>query len=216
MLLGRYGLGGSGNSVGPTGPTLVSSGSGSVATAGTQSVGYPATLANNDLLVISATAHVGTVTTPSGFTLEYGPISNGVSEKGYIYTRRSNGTESGSLTLTSSSVYTVARMYAFRNVATSGFIEGADSMFNNGGPTLTSLGTNRLATAFYGGYGSDPDAIAGASGGTWTLAASYRDPATTMCCSLNTISLAAIATISGGASTSYGECSGEGLMLVHA
>lgn len=214
MLLGRYGLGG-GSSVGPAGPTYISAGAGTATTGGTQSVAYPSGLTNNDLIILSATGHTGTVTTPAGFTLSYGPISNGVSELGYVFTKRSNGTETGTISLTSSS-YAVARMYSFRNVTTGTFVESNDNIVNNAGPSLTSLGTFRLALAIYGGYGSTPDVVAGASGGTWTLSAAYRDPVTTMCCSLNTMALSVATSISGGASTSYGECAGKGLMLVHA
>lgn len=198
-----------------SGPSFVGAGAGSVATAGTQSVAYPGSLASGYRLILFATAHVGTVSTPSGWTLDFPAQSNGASEQAYQFSRVSDGTETGSITLTSSSTYTVARMYAFRGCSASPY-ESGDTTTNNAGPDLTTVGANRLLFDMRGGYGSDPDVIAGASGGTWTLAASYRDAGTTMCCSLCTMALPSAGSVTGGATTSYGECAGRAFALIPA
>ncbi|MGQ9719231.1 MAG: hypothetical protein ACUVWK_05280, partial [Nitrososphaerales archaeon] len=102
--------------------TFVSAGTGS-GVAGDPKPAYPTGLQANDLILLQVTVRstTATVTTPSGFTLLYGPDSTGTGRQ-WIYYKFATGSESGTITVDQSgTTCAIARMYAFRNVALSSF-----------------------------------------------------------------------------------------------
>jgi flagellin-like protein len=114
---------------------------------------YPTGLQLNDLIIlqVSVQSTSDTPTTPTDFTLLFGPDSNG-NDRQWIYYKFSTGSESGILTVSVSGYSTaIAQMYSFRNVAVSSFTEGGS--FSSGtdntveSRTVTTTGSGRLAVS---------------------------------------------------------------------
>jgi hypothetical protein len=171
---------------------------------------YPNGLQTNDLILLQVTVRdtTTTPTTPAGFTLLYGPDSTGTGRQ-WIYYKFSDGTESGSITVTIIGYSTkLARMYAFRNVALSSFTEGGG--FGSGlgsiinAQSVTTTGSNRLAVSFV--FVNDDNAVGdftGETGGNWQEAVSeftytYYYYGWDGCVQLQTATMASAGTISGG------------------
>jgi flagellin-like protein len=199
--------------------TYISSGSGAGSTNGNPTPSYPSGLQANALILLQITVRgdsTPTITPPSGFTLLRGPDASGGS--GYsgdervtqwIYYKFSTGSETGTGTVTISGTNydRAARMYAFRNVALTDFVEGAGS--RNGdddvvlAQSVTTTGTNRLAVTFVSLNNNDIQNVvsfSGASGGTWTEAVSQYDfnGDDDMTMQLQTATMASAGTIQNG------------------
>jgi flagellin-like protein len=190
----------------PTQVTFVSAGTGS-GTTGNPTPTYPGSLQANDLILLQVTVRdtTNTPTTPAGFTLLYGPDSTGTGRQ-WIYYSFATGSESGSITVTiGGSNCKMARMYAFRNVALSSFIEGgnfgsASSRYITA-QSVTTTGANRLAVSFvFVNNDNTVGSFTGESGGDWTEAtAEFTTSAgNNGCIQLQTSTMATAGTISGG------------------
>jgi len=147
---------------------------------------YPGSPSANDLIILQvAGARAGGTsqpTTPTGFDLQYGPDDTGTVARQFIYSKISNGTESGTITINDNRASTAdvwcARMYLFRNNHTSAFLEAAaagsatsNSVADVG---ITTLGNQRLAVNMVAV--ADNNAIngfAGETGGDWTEQAEF-------------------------------------------
>jgi hypothetical protein len=195
-----------------TTPTFVAAGAGvDVATAGTLAVPYAGSLATGDLFVIQLFGRQKSTdpTTPAGWTLRYGPDTNSNASQ-WVYTcdARASGSESGTVSLTTGNANMwAARMYAFRNVATSSFLEAATTVNGSsgvcGGPSITTLGTHRLLVACYGiDTNAAMAANVGATGGTWVEAVAEYATGTgsNAAMQLQTLALASAGAVSGGSS----------------
>ena len=120
---------------------------------------YPVSgLSANDLFVIQVYIRNTSTTanTPSGFTLLYGPDSNGTSRQ-YLYGKVSNGAESGTYVLgfnfiNDTAVAKIVRCYRFRGTSTGTYFEAGVLGTNVNTvllkPTLTTLTDNSLGAAF--------------------------------------------------------------------
>jgi len=143
---------------------------------------YPDDLLDGDLILLQIGVRdtSSTPTTPTGFTLLYGPDTTGTGSgdrgRQWIYYKFSDGTETGPLTITVSGSYdnVISIMYAFRYVAESSFTEGAsvnsDSDTTIDAPMVTTGGPRRIALAFI--YAMDNQEILefeGETGGDWTV-----------------------------------------------
>jgi len=190
--------------------TFVSAGTGSGSTNGNPTPGYPAGLQANDLILLQVTVRdpSSTPTTPTGFTLLYGPDSTGTGRQ-WIYYKFSTGTESGTITVTiGGSATKMARMYAFRNVALSSFTEDPD--FGSGtdssieARSVTTTGNGRLAVSFvFVNNDNSVGSFTGESGGDWQEAVNeftYNPSGSSNdgCIQLQTATMASAGTISGG------------------
>ncbi len=152
---------------------FVNAGGGS-GTTGNPTPSYPSGLRAGDLILLQVTVRdtTNTPSTPSGFKLLFGPDSTGTGRQ-WIYYKFSDGTESGTLTITIvGSSCKMARMYAFRNVAPENFIEGGGFTSGTGltisAPSVTTYGIGRLALAFV--FVNDDNAVGdftGETGGNW-------------------------------------------------
>ncbi len=176
---------------------------------------YPASLALNDiiLLCVSNGDTTTTPTTPSDFALLFGPDSNTTS-RGFTYWKRSNGTETGNLTVTTNATAQCrARMFSFRDVTTAATIyEGADSAAGTvdivSDVGVTTTGTERLAVNIT--YGADDRNFAsftGETGGDWTQAVAEYATATGTpdgTIDLQVATMATAGTINGGATLDLG------------
>ena len=143
--------------------------------ASAQSIAYPSGWQANDLLLLQVTVRDTTnaPSTPSGFTLLYGPDTSTVGRQ-WIYYRFALGSDSSSVSVTiAGSACKIARMYDFRNVAASSFTEGASFGSNPGSNTIsaqsvTTANVNRLAVSFvFDTYSNTLGPFTGSSG-TWT------------------------------------------------
>ena len=183
----------------------IAAGTGS-GTTGNPTPAYPSGLQANDLILLQVTVRdtSTTPTTPSGFTLLYGPDSTTTGRQ-WIYYRFSNGTESGTITVSiGGSTCKIARMYAFRNVALSSFTEGGGFGSGTGATisaqTVATTGIRRLAVSFV--FVNDDNTLGnftGETGGDWVSAATFTttsgyDGAV----QLQTATMASDGTISGG------------------
>jgi len=195
--------------------TYVSAGTGAGA-AGTSNnnpaPSYPTSLQAGDLILLQVVVSgiSDSPTTPTGFTYLYGPDeSSGTGEDGrqWIYYRSSTGSESGTLTVSvSGSVSATARMYAFRNAATTSFTE--DKTFAESSndlisaPTIDATGPRRLALSFvFDTNNIALDSFTGESGGDWAEVGEFQyDPSTyiDLTLQLQTATLATGGTITGG------------------
>jgi FlaG/FlaF family flagellin (archaellin) len=137
---------------------------------------YPEDLEDGDLILLQIGVRdtSSTPTTPSGFTLLYGPDSTGNGRQ-WIYYKISTGAETGALTITVSGSYdnVISIMYAFRYVAPFPFAEdpsttsGSTSTIN--APTVDAS-PRGFALAFI--YAMDNQEIGdfeGETGGDWTV-----------------------------------------------
>jgi hypothetical protein len=189
--------------------TFVSAGAGSGTTAN-PTPSYPTELQAGDLILLQVTVRdtTNTPTTPTGFTLLYGPDSTGTGRQ-WIYYKFADGSESGTLTITiGGTSCKIARMYAFRNVAPSNFIESGG--FASGltatisPPPVTTTGVSELAVAFV--FVNDDNAVgsfAGETGGDWVEAVAEFTTTAGFdgCVQLQTATMANAGTISGGSYT---------------
>ena len=189
--------------------SFVAAGTGS-GTTGNPTPAYPTGLQANDLILLQVTVrdNASIPTTPSGFTLLYGPDSTGTGRQ-WIYYKVSDGTESGTITVTiGGTACKIARMYAFRNVALSSFTEGGS--FGSGtdstidAQSVTTTGVNRLAVSFV--FVNDQNSVGsftGETSGDWTEAVSefITDQGSNGCVQLQTATMPSAGTISGGSYT---------------
>jgi hypothetical protein len=159
--------------------TYIGAGNGVSGTSGSLSAPYPSGLAANDLLLLQITIRDTTSAPiqPSGWTLLFGPDSSTVGRQ-WIYYKFAVGSESGSLSLTvGGTSCQIARMYDFRNVASSSFTENNNNFgFSPGSTTVsaqsvTTSGTGRFAVSFvFDTYSNALPAFSGENGGTWAEA----------------------------------------------
>jgi len=196
---------------GITTPTFVAAGAGSeTLSGGADLVPTYGTNIAGDLFVCAAVGYLSTVTTPSGWTLRAGPNTQN-SANNYLYTRdaRSSGGESGSVNFPVVDRGN-ARIYTFRNVATSSFIEslqtafGANSVAN---PTITPTGAGRLGCLAWMGYSTGPASVTPGgtpSGGTWAEVAEYLGSTDIFYQELQTADLSGGGAISGGTTAAGG------------
>ena len=206
----------------PAQVTFQSTGTGSGSNSGNPTPSYPTGLALNDLILLQVILRRDdssfTITPPSGFALLYGPDTSGSGDsevRQWIYYKFSDGTESGTATVTFVNCYgtRTAMMYAFRNVALTSFTEGAavltdyDDVID--APTITTTGNGRLAVAFISIQNDiSLGSFSGESGGDWTEATEYPfNGDYDICMQLQTATMATGGTISGGSydtgSTNY-------------
>ncbi|MGB9959781.1 MAG: DUF2341 domain-containing protein [Candidatus Bathyarchaeales archaeon] len=193
-----------------TGVYFVNAGTGSAGTGNSLVVSYPSGLQAGDLILLQVTVRdTSTVpTTPSGFSLLFGPDSTGTGRQ-WIYYKFATGSESDSLTISvGGSAVKMARMYAFRNVAPTNFVE--DGGFTSGSgstinaPTVTTSGDGRLAVAFvFVGYNNAVGSFTGESGGDWqeTIPEYTTNLGSRGCIQLQTALIPSTGTISGGTYT---------------
>ena len=186
--------------------TFVAAGTGSGVT-GNPTPAYPSGLQADDLIILQVTVRntATTPTTPTGFTLLYGPDSTGTGRQ-WIYNKFSDGTESGTITVTiGGTVCKMARMYAFRNVALSNFNEGGGFGSGTGATisaqSVTTTDVKRLVVSFV--LVNDDNAVGsftGETGGDWTEAvAEFTTTAgSDGCVQLQTATMALAGTILGG------------------
>jgi hypothetical protein len=150
-----------------------------------------------------------TPTTPTGFTLLYGPDATSGSGRQWIYYKFSTGSETGSLTVTiGGSTAKLARMYSFRNVALSSFTEGGSFGTSDGttisARSVTTTGPSRLVVSFV--FVTNNNAIGpftGETGGDWIepIAEFTSTAGNGGCIQLQTATMASAGTISGGSLT---------------
>ena len=190
----------------PNQVTFQSVGTGS-GTTGNPIPNYPSGLQTNDLILLQVTVRDtnNIPTTPTGFTLLYGPDSTGTGRQ-WVYYKFATGSESGTITITiGGSSSKIARMYSFRNVALSSFTEGGD--FGSGtqstiyAQSVTTTDANRLAVSFvFVNDNNAVDSFTGETGGDWTEA--VPEFTTTAgsdgAVQLQTATMASAGTISGG------------------
>lgn len=142
---------------------------------------YPTGLQVNDLILLQVTIRDVTtfpiVQADQGFTALYnGDLSGSVSVRGrqWIYYKFTDGSEDSSLTVTiEGSSCKMARMYAFRNVELTNFIDGTDVTRGTDyvitQPSVTTNNVNRFVVALVSV--NDNNAVGGftgTSGGIWT------------------------------------------------
>jgi hypothetical protein len=191
---------------------FVAAGTGDGTTSGNPTPAYPSGLQANDLILLQVTVRdtSTTPTTPTGFTALYGPDSTGTGRQ-WIYYKFSFGNETGTITVTiGGSACKIARMYAFRNVATTSFTEGGgfgtwtDSSIE--AQSVTTTGFGRLAVSFvFVNNDNDVGSFTGETGGNWTEAVTefIENPSGSNdgCIQLQTATMASFGTISGGSYT---------------
>jgi hypothetical protein len=187
--------------------TFVSAGTGSGTTTNPTPT-YPTGLQANDLLLVQVTVRdtSNTPTTPTGFTLLYGPDSTSSTGRQWIYYKFTTGTESGTVTVTiGGSNCKIARMYAFRNVALSSFTEGGGFGSGNSryisAQSVTTSDTGRLAISFvFVTNDNSVGSFAGETGGDWTEAVSefITTAGSNGCVQLQSATMSSAGTISGG------------------
>jgi len=187
--------------------TFVGAGTGS-GTTGTLSPAYPTGLQAGDLIILQVMVRdtSNTPTTPSGFTLLFGPDSNQNSARQWLYYRFSDETESGSLSISvGGTACKLGRMYAFRNVALASWFEDADYGFGTTDDVyandVATTGANEIAVSFY--FIQDNNeaySFTGESGGDWIE--SVNDFETKAgadgLIGINTATMSTAGTISGG------------------
>lgn len=194
-------------------PSIRSAGTGAYVAAGTAStidVPYPASITAGDLLIMQfmiRSTPLNTVTTPAGWTLQYGPEDSAPTPdfQAYTYVKTAAGSESGNLTVTCSGTDSSksGRIYAIQD--TNGTIEGAATRRDQNSTVLcnnlTTSGDDRLGVALV--YYRDVQATTSfttESGGDWTEAYAYS-PAGVL--QIQTAQVASATTITGGSLT-YG------------
>jgi len=156
--------------------TYVCAAGGAHSTSLSMNVAYPKAT-KGDLIILQVMVRDTTtsLTTPSGFTVLYGPETSGTARQWILYKfATTNPTGSQALSFTgSNTVLKIARMYAFRNVATSSFTEspifGSNAASNSVlAQSVTSSGSGRLAVSFaFESVDKALPAFTGESGGDW-------------------------------------------------
>jgi hypothetical protein len=137
-----------------SGPSVVAVASDANTAFGNVNVPIPTPLNNNDILALSLVASDNVVSTmPAGWTLKHS-VNNGTGMRGELWWKRSDGTDTGTVTVTRASGNAcLARMVAIRGAITSGDpIEAVASQANASSatvtaPSLTTL-TNGALVAF--------------------------------------------------------------------
>ena len=163
-------------------PAYQAAGAGvATATAGANlDVEYPTGIIAGNILIIQGIYrdNTGTLSTPTGFTLLYGPDAAGTTLRQWIFGKIADGTETGTITVTttSSTILRAARMYRFDGCKggitdTSGYEGGnTQEVTTSSVPDagVTTSGSNRLALNFIGiSDNSTLGAFTGESGGDW-------------------------------------------------
>jgi len=202
-----------GDTGGTTQVTYVSSGAGSASITTTCTPGYPSTLTAGNLL-LGEVMILDTATAPSsfnGFTALLGPYTSGTDARVWIYYKYSDGTESGTATVSRASGTTgfFARIHNFRYVhqtigsayeAVNWVSEGSVSTILDRGVTTT--GTKELAINFvYNGEDTNTYvSFTSESGGDWTeVVAQYSNGAgNDGTLQLQCATMAAAGTVDGG------------------
>ena len=171
-------------------------------------VAFPTGLQANDLLLMQITVRdlVNAPTTPSGWTLLYGPDATTLGRQ-WIFSMFATGTETGNQVVDVGvvNIVKIGRMYAFRNVALSSFTEGGG--FGTGtvaaisAQAVTTTGVKRLAVSFV--FVNDDNAVGsftGETGGDWTEAVAEYTTVSGAdgCIQLQNATMASAGTISGG------------------
>jgi len=156
--------------------TYAAQAGGAHGTGGNLKVHYPTTTAGDLVLLqimIRDTSTAPTLPIGSGFTLLFGPDSSGTGRQ-WVYYKFATGPSSGDLTITfAGTALKLARMYTFRNVATSSFIESSSFGFDAGSKTIlaqpvTTSGAGRLAVSLiFDTSDGSLAAFTGESGGDW-------------------------------------------------
>jgi len=192
--------------------TYVSAGAGAATTTTTPlNVPFPSGLQADDLLLMQITIRdlTNAPTTPSGWTLLYGPDATTVGRQ-WIFSKFATGSETGNqaVGVGTANIVKIGRMYAFRNVALSSFTEGGG--FGSGTVTtisaqsVTTTGVKRLAVSFV--FVNDDNAVGsftGETGGDWTeqVAEFTTIQGSDGCVQLQGATMASAGTISGGSYT---------------
>jgi len=186
--------------------TYVSAGAGS-GVAGDVTPAYPASMIASDLMILQVTVRnlTDTPTTPTGWTALFSADATSTGKQ-WLYYKFATGAETGTLTVTTNSTdCCTGRIYAFRNVNLTSFTEGGSFATGTDDtieiPSVTTTGIKRLAVAF--SFVNDDDTVgdaAGEAGGDWAEA--VAEFTTTAgddgCIQLQTATMAAAGTISGG------------------
>jgi hypothetical protein len=175
-------------------------------------VPYPTGISAGDLLVLQCVGRtVDTWTTPTGWTLLYGPDNStgAIQNEQVIFVKSATGSESGSLQLAGPLNDCEARMYRFTGWANAtpiadNFEAGATANGTDNSieiPSVTTTGTDELVVAFIAI--ADDNAVAsatGETGGDYTEAVAEYTQTTgdDVCMQLQTAGKAAAGTISGG------------------
>ncbi len=201
-------------------PTFAAAGTGANAL-GDPTPSYPANV-SGDLFVLHAYVETDTITPPAGWSTQASIVNGAISH--YVFTRdaRATGSDSGTVTVvTSGSNLCIARIYGFRTVAVANFIESVtDTTATNGtcpGPTVAAGGVNRLGVFLVVSNGgvSGMASCTGESGGDWTEAVAEQTSGLGGGIQLQTASLSAGGTISGGSAAVNGtNAIGVGFALV--
>lgn len=179
---------------------------------------YPTGLAANDLILLHVALNnlTSTPTTPTGFTLLFGPHAESEA-RNWIYSKISTGSESGTITVTiSGSPNSVARMYSFRNNATTSFTEGGGFGSGTVSPvsmqSVTTTVAETLAVSFI--HINDSTAIGastGETGGDWVEAvAEFSGGSAYQNLQLQIATMASAGTISGGSFAAGGDTTSWG------
>jgi hypothetical protein len=177
---------------------------------GTLYVGYPGDPSTNELILLQVIVRDTTnaPTTPSGFTLLYGPDSTGTGRQ-WIFYKFATGTEHGTITVSiGGSALKLARMYSFENVATSNFYEsgsfGSGSSRTINAQSVTTTVSKSLAVSFnFATDDLDINAFSGESGGDWKETTNHYDSSYGGGASMEVqkATMSSTGTISGGSTT---------------
>jgi hypothetical protein len=178
---------------------------------GNLNVEYPSYLSSNDLILLQVVVRDTTnaPTTPSGFTLLYGPDSTGTGRQ-WIYYKFATGSEPDFATVTiGGSSLKLARMYSFEHVVvSSNFYEsgifGSGSSNTINAQSVTSTVPKSLAVSFnFVTAHNGIDSFTGELGGNWQEATSDYDSSSGGGASIEIqkATMATTATISGGSDT---------------
>jgi hypothetical protein len=194
-------------------PSYQAAGAGFRDSGGPLLVPYPSGISAGHLLILQAVCRTSDAfTTPTDWALLFGPDdSTGLLQaRQYIFVKSATGSESGTLSVAGTVNDSEARMYRFIDWAnttpiednfedTDAYTEGSDNSIEM--PSVTTTGAEELAVAFV--QIADDNAVAsatGESGGDWTeaLAEYTQTTGEDVCMQLQTATMAAAGTISGG------------------
>jgi hypothetical protein len=156
-------------------PAYIGTGTGANGT-GTVAPAY-GPCAAGDLFIARVYRNGGSITTPSGWTLQGSVTGSGIELKVFTRDIRASGTEEGATVTftTTGAAPACAQIDTFRTVATSSFIESIVTASAGGGssslnmPTVTPGGVNRYAYAAVGSNNGNAGmaSATGESGGDW-------------------------------------------------
>lgn len=194
---------------GITTPSFIAAGTGSeIASGGGNLTPAYGTNAAGDCFLAVGVAYASTITDPSGWTLVFGPDTFAGNQNNYLWYRnlRSSGGESGTVNFPLGDRGN-ARIYTFRNVATSSFIEAHATASSNTtavtNPTITPAAAGRLGCLCYMGFSTAGTIVPGGtpSGGTWAEVAEFVGSLDIFYHELQTADLSGGGAISGGDTT---------------